>query len=99
MRYLVIICGTPTGYSAHVPDLPGCIAAAKSWKGIRRLIAEAIGLHVDMMEKHGETVPPPSRQIEFAIDDNETLEENCTWVDVIPAEQTLARGKKLKKSK
>jgi len=94
-----MILGTETGYSAHVPDLPGCVAAAKSWKGIRRLIAEAIGLHIDMMKKHGETVPPPSQRIEFVIDQNEPLEENCTWVDVIPAEQTLARYKDLKKSK
>ncbi len=94
-----MILRTETGYNALVPDLPGCVAAAKSWKGIGRLIAEAIGLHIDSMEKHGEKVPPPSQRMEFAIDHDEPLEEYCTWVEVIPAEQTLARYKELKKSK
>ena len=30
MKYLVIIEEGPTSFSAYVPDLPGCIAAASS---------------------------------------------------------------------
>jgi predicted RNase H-like HicB family nuclease len=82
VRYLVIIRGTSTGYSADVPHLPGCFAAAKTMKSVRRLIAEAIGLHIDLMEISGERVPPPRHCIEFSVDDSSTDEELCTWVDV-----------------
>jgi predicted RNase H-like HicB family nuclease len=98
MRYLVMIRGTATGYSVDVPDLPGCVAVAKSIKGARRLIAEAIGLHLDLMQQSGERVPAPSQRIEFVIDES-AQEEYCTWVDVIPAEQTLAGPQSLKKHK
>jgi predicted RNase H-like HicB family nuclease len=81
MRYLVLIRRTATGYSADVPDLPGCVAAARTRKGALRLITEAIALHLDLMQQSGETAPPPRQRLEVAIDqdDRETI---CTWVDV-----------------
>ena len=30
MKYVAIIGKTGNGYSAHLPDLPGCIAAAET---------------------------------------------------------------------
>ncbi len=70
-----------TGYSVDVPDLPGCVAAAGTLKTARRLIAEAIGLHLDLMQQSGEALPAPRQSIEFTVD--ETAEEElCTWVEV-----------------
>jgi predicted RNase H-like HicB family nuclease len=79
MRYLIMIRRTPTGYSVDVPDLPGCVAAAKSLNGARRLIAEAIALHLELMRESGE--PLPRQSIDFVIDPA-VVEELCTWVDV-----------------
>jgi len=42
MRSAVIIEKTGTGYGAHVPDLPGCIAAGSTYEEIVQLIQEAI---------------------------------------------------------
>jgi predicted RNase H-like HicB family nuclease len=81
MRFAVMIRRTKTGYSADVPDLPGCVAAAKSLAGVRRMIARAIQLHLELMQESGEELPIPSERIEFVIDPNEK-EELCTWVDV-----------------
>jgi predicted RNase H-like HicB family nuclease len=81
MRYLVMIRRTPTGYSVDVPDLPGCVAAAKSLSGARRLISEAVALHLELMHQSGETIPAPRQSIDFAIDPD-AIEELCTWVDV-----------------
>jgi len=80
-----MIRGTSTGYCVDVPDLPGCIAAAKTMKKVRRLIAEAIGLHLELMEQHGEPIPPPRLSIEFAIEPDET-DTFCTWVEVLVPE-------------
>jgi predicted RNase H-like HicB family nuclease len=38
---------TDTGYSAYVPDLPGCVAAAQTLDETRDLILEAIALHIN----------------------------------------------------
>jgi predicted RNase H-like HicB family nuclease len=80
MRFLVRIYRTPTGYSAFVPDLPGCVAAAKTIEGTRKLLAKAIAMHLELMRQSGESIPAPTQRIEFAIDDAAD-EEFCTWVD------------------
>lgn len=81
LRYLVMVRRTATGYSVDVPDLPGCVAAAKTLRGSRRLIAEAIGLHLDLMRQSGEEIPSPRQRIEFKVDKT-SAEELCTWVEV-----------------
>jgi predicted RNase H-like HicB family nuclease len=79
-RYPVILHRTKTGYSASVPDLPGCIAAAKSLTGTSKLIAEAIGLHLELLRESGEKIPKPSRSFEFKADEFSN-DEFCTWVE------------------
>ncbi len=63
-KYTVFIGKTATGYSAHVPDLPGCIAAASTLEETRQLITEAIEFHIEGMKLHGEEVPEPTPLIE-----------------------------------
>lgn len=59
MKYTVLIERGPTGYGAYVPDLPGCVAAAATEDEARRLIREAITLHLEGMREDGDPVPPP----------------------------------------
>ena len=63
-RYTVFFEPTPTGYSAHVPDLPGCVAAASTLEETRQLMREAIEFHVEGMRSNGETVPEPTPHVE-----------------------------------
>jgi len=58
-EYLVVIEGSAGSYSAFAPDLPGCVATGGSPEEVERLMAEAIGLHVESLRSHGETVPEP----------------------------------------
>lgn len=60
MKYPVIYEATPSGFSAYVPDLPGCVAAGASLDETRDLIAGAIALHVAGLREDGATVPEPS---------------------------------------
>ena len=91
MRYIVMIRRTRTGYSADVPDLPGCVATGMTVEHTRWQIAEAVEGHLEMMRESGETIPSPSSRMEFAIDD-ELDEEFCTWVDVEEVEPVSPRG-------
>jgi len=63
-KYTVFIESTETGYSAYVPDLPGCVAAASTLDETRQLIKEAIEFHIEGMRMHGEAVPEPTRLVE-----------------------------------
>ncbi|MCE9545453.1 MAG: type II toxin-antitoxin system HicB family antitoxin [Planctomycetia bacterium] len=81
MRFLVMIRRTTTGYSVDVPDLPDCVATGTTIEHARQMIAEAIEMHIELMRKSGESVPLPTRSIEFAVDDS-SGEELCTWVEV-----------------
>ncbi len=59
MEYLVIIEKERGTYGAYVPDLPGCVAVAKSKSRVRKLIEEAITLHLEAMRSQGQRIPRP----------------------------------------
>lgn len=65
MRFAILMEPTSTGYSAHVPDLPGCVAAGESREETLRLIREAIAFHLDGMRRHGEPIPSPTSILEY----------------------------------
>ena len=46
MRYAVVIEKTDTGYSAWVPDLPGCVSVGRTREEMNRNIREAIELYL-----------------------------------------------------
>jgi len=60
MKYLVIYEQGPESWGAYVPDLPGCAVVAESEAEARRLIREAIALHIEGLRSGGEAVPPPT---------------------------------------
>ena len=64
-RYAVVIEKTGTGYSAYVPDLPGCVTTGKSLPETERLIREAIEFHIEGMKLHGEAVPEPTTAAQY----------------------------------
>ena len=65
MRYAILIDKTPTGYSAHVPDLPGCVAAGETRDETLQLIREAVKFHIEGIRLHGEAVPEPTSSFEY----------------------------------
>ena len=65
MRYLVVIEQGATSFGAYVPDLPGCVPVGESRDEVRRLIREAIELHIEGLKQDGLPVPAPSSEGEF----------------------------------
>ena len=62
MNYTVIYEATPTGYSAYVPDLPGCVAAGSSREEVEKLIRSAVREHVRLLRDLGQPVPASTTQ-------------------------------------
>ncbi len=58
-RYLVIIEESTTGFSAFVPDLPGCIATAATLEDLVGSMREGVEFHLEGLRDAGEPVPPP----------------------------------------
>ena len=64
MEYLVVVEKGRSGYGAHVPDLPGCVAIGESRREVLKLIREAIELHIEALRESGQSVPEPNSRSE-----------------------------------
>lgn len=59
MKYVVVYEQTDTGWSAYVPDLPGCVAAGETREETERLIREAIAFHLEGLREDDQPIPEP----------------------------------------
>ena len=59
--YPILIASTRTGYSAHVPDLPGCVATGRTLDIVKQRMAKAIEMHLAAMREDDDEIPEPSR--------------------------------------
>jgi predicted RNase H-like HicB family nuclease len=65
MRYAVVTEKAGANYSAHVPDLPGCIATAATVPEIETEIRAAIRFHLEGMKEDGLAAPAPTGIAEY----------------------------------
>lgn len=65
MRYAIVIEKTRTGYSAFVPDLPGCIATGASQSDVELEMKSAIRFHIDGLMEDGLPVPKATSIAEY----------------------------------
>ena len=80
MRYRVEFEGNDeVGYSAYLPELPGCVAAGETFEETKELIAEAVELHMELMEEEGLSIPEPTPLIpELVLEVSSVPEESAT---------------------
>ena len=60
MKYVAIIVKAGNGYSAYLPDLPGCIAAGDTLSETEELIRQGAAYHLELMADGGEAIPEPA---------------------------------------
>jgi predicted RNase H-like HicB family nuclease len=65
MKYAVVFAKTSNGYSAHIPDLPGCIAAGATLEETQKLIREAVEMHLEGMREDGDPIPEASTVTDY----------------------------------
>jgi predicted RNase H-like HicB family nuclease len=63
-EYLVVYEKTATGYSAYVPDLPGCISTGSTLQDTKKNMQEAISGHLSVMREFGDAIPQPTTTAE-----------------------------------
>ena len=59
MRYAAVVEKTGNGYSAYIPDLPGCVAAGDSRAETEALIRETVVEHLELLRDSGDLIPEP----------------------------------------
>ncbi len=59
MKYLVVVEGTDTGFSAYSPDVPGCVATGATREDVEREMREAISFHLEGLQAEGIEAPVP----------------------------------------
>ncbi len=60
MRYAIILEPCGGSWSAHVPDLPGCVATGASIDETKARLREAIEMHLAGLREDGVPIPRPS---------------------------------------
>ena len=63
--YAVEFYRTSTGFSAHCPDVAGCVAAGDTLEETRQLMAEGLRFHFEGMLIDGQAVPEPRAHVEM----------------------------------
>lgn len=59
MTYTVVVEPTDTGYSAYLPDVPGCVATGATRAEVEAALREAIEMHLEGLREDGLSVPAP----------------------------------------
>jgi len=59
MRYAIILEPCGSNWSAHVPDLPGCVATGPSIDETKARLREAIEMHLAGLREDGLPIPRP----------------------------------------
>jgi len=67
MKYAVLFERTETGFSAYVPDLPGCVAAGPTFEETAELMRGAIQMHLAGMREDGDAIPEPRTIAEYIV--------------------------------
>ena len=61
--YAVVFERSPSNYAAYAPDVPGCVATAKTWDKMQVMIREALAFHFQGLAERGESVPEPGMSL------------------------------------
>ena len=65
MKYAIVLEKGPKSWGAYVPDLPGCVAVGESRQEVKKLIREAIDLHLESLKESGATIPGPHSEAAY----------------------------------
>lgn len=66
-KYLVVFEKTKTGYSAYVPDLPGCAVTAKTKIKAEKDIFTAITMHLESLHEDNVSIPAGNAESEVMV--------------------------------
>ena len=67
LKYIVVYEQTANSYGAYLPDLPGCVCAAKTWGEIQQIARDAVAFHIEGMLADGDPLPERAMTLKDAM--------------------------------
>ena len=64
-RYVILIEETATGFSAYLPDLPGCVSSGPTREIVEQEMRAAVEFHIEGLREEGEPIPEPSTSASY----------------------------------
>ena len=64
-KYLIVIEKAQGNFSAHCPDLPGCVATGTTIKETLNQMKNAIQFHIEGLKSEDLPIPKPSSKVEY----------------------------------
>jgi predicted RNase H-like HicB family nuclease len=65
-RYAILISKVPnSNYSAHAPDVDGCIATGATPQEVIQLMKEGLEFHFQGMREDGDPIPDPITEVAY----------------------------------
>jgi predicted RNase H-like HicB family nuclease len=59
-QYMVLFEQGENSVGAFIPELPGCVAVGDDLEEAKKLIKEAMDIHLASMEEDGDLIPDPT---------------------------------------
>lgn len=72
MSYLALIKKYGNGYSAYIPDIPGCVSAANTKKETIALLKEALIIHLNDITE----IPQQQTDVDYLTIDTNLIQLN-----------------------
>jgi len=94
--YWIVMEWSGKNFGAYAPDVPGCMATAKTLAGIRNRFKSALESHLAWMQEDGDTLPEASQTITLDITEDPEF-PNPRGYYVVVERLTVALPKKAKK--
>jgi predicted RNase H-like HicB family nuclease len=78
MRYAMVIEKAGDNYSAYLPDLPGCVATAKTIEELKTLMQEAAEFYIEGMIEDELPIPELNCYVDY-VEIDEIAREDKQW--------------------
>ena len=90
-KFLVVIEKGENNYSAYSPDVPGCVATAKTVEETISNMKEALEFHIEGMLEDGESFPMP-KTLNYYIENTDEISSDdiLTHIKIKINEMALA---------
>ena len=62
-EYAAVFAKTSTGWSAHVPDLPGLGVTGPTYDATEQLLRDGIVFHIEGILAGGDPIPEPTTRV------------------------------------
>ena len=88
-NYLIVLEPSATGFGAHSPDVPGCVATGATVEQTLSKMREALIFHFEGMAEAGESLPE-AKGLEHYLRGGERIVDSGDLLTTIPADELVS---------